>query len=98
MECRPNCNPERRTTDIPPDSSIPALTEHFAVKRAINLWTVPRHTAYNTLVQRIRSYKNNWPADAKHSPTALIEADFIKLVSEPTKKLLTLLFYTQINA
>jgi hypothetical protein len=59
-----------------PTSSVPPLTEHFAVKRAINLWTVPRHVAYNSLVQRIRSYRDIWPADIKPTPTALSEAGF----------------------
>jgi hypothetical protein len=76
MECRPNLSLERRSEDIPPHSPIPALTEHFVMKRAINLWTGPRHPTYNSLVQRIRSYKNNWPADGKPSPTALSEAGF----------------------
>jgi hypothetical protein len=76
MEYRPNSNPERRSADIPPESPVPQLCEHFAVKRAINLWQGPRHTGYNSLDQRIKSYRDKWSADSKSTPTALSEAGF----------------------
>jgi hypothetical protein len=81
MEYRPNSNPERLSGDTPPDSPVPPLSKHFAVKRAILLWQGPRDVAYNSLVQQLRFYDDKWPEDTKPTPTTFSEAGFFTQVS-----------------
>jgi hypothetical protein len=94
MECRPNSNPEQRTADIPPASPVPPLTEHFAVKRAINLWTGRRITP------TIRSFSGSDPTRTTGLRTENLhlrrsaKQDFITPVSEPPRNPTYIIHFT----
>jgi hypothetical protein len=52
------------------------LQEHYALKQAINIFPMPHHSSYNSLIVRTRSFENaNWP-ETNLSPMSLAEAGF----------------------
>jgi hypothetical protein len=52
------------------------LQEHYALKQAINIFPMPRHPSYNSLILRTRSFENaDWP-ETNPSTVLLAEAGF----------------------
>jgi hypothetical protein len=52
------------------------LQEHYALKQAINIFSMPRHPSYNSLIVLTRSFEYaDWP-EANPSPVSLAEAGF----------------------
>jgi hypothetical protein len=52
------------------------LQEHYALKQAINIFPMPHHPSYNSLIARTRSFENaDWP-ETNPSPISLAEAGF----------------------
>jgi hypothetical protein len=70
------------STDIGPDNSYMnaklsrQLQEHYALKKAINIWHGPRHPAFNSLITRVKSFEGaDWP-QTNPTPISLAEAGF----------------------
>jgi hypothetical protein len=52
------------------------LHEHYALKQAINIFPMPQHPSYNSLIVRTRFFENaDWP-ETNPSPVSLAEAGF----------------------
>jgi hypothetical protein len=62
MEYRPHSRPEA-SADIPPDErqEIHPLTEHYALNRAVTLWSGPKYLNYNGIAARLRAF-TTWPS------------------------------------
>jgi hypothetical protein len=61
------------------------LQEYFTMKQAINIFPMPHHQSYNSLIARTRSFeKADWP-ETNPSPISLAEAGFFY-----NRKLITL--------
>jgi hypothetical protein len=69
------------STDIGPDNCMNAkitrqLQELCALKHAINIFPRPHHTAFISLITRIRSFEHaDWP-ETNPSPVSMNEAGF----------------------
>jgi hypothetical protein len=67
-----NC-PDNKCMDIKLDRQ---LQEYYTMKQAINIFPMPHHLSYNSLIARTRSFeKANWP-ETNPSPISLAEAGF----------------------
>jgi hypothetical protein len=70
------------STDIGPDNFYMKvklrreLEEHFARKQAINIWHGPRHPAFNSLIERVKSFEDVDWSETNPIPVSLAESGF----------------------
>jgi hypothetical protein len=68
------------STDIRPDFymnvKLKRELEPSARKQAINIWHGPRHPAFNSLIERVKSFEGVDWSETNHTPVSLAGAGF----------------------